>query len=203
MTAPGASHALTAPDALPVVEIFDSIQGEGCHAGTPATFIRLQGCNLRCPWCDTPHGIPRAGGRPMTVAGIAAAVRLPLVILTGGEPLLHDCGALVAALQARGVRVAVETNATAYRPWVDAANWVCASPKPPAYRIHPRLRPHELKFVVDERFSPEVVPPDFTGPVSLQPESNRPEMVQKALALLGDHPRWRLSLQIHKLLGLP
>lgn len=188
---------------LPVAEVFHSLQGEGYHSGTPATFVRLQGCNLRCPWCDTAHAIPRTGGRLMTAAEIAARVRRPFAVLTGGEPLLHDCGELVAALRERGAFVAVETNATAYRPWADAADWICASPKPPAYRIHPRLRPHELKYVVDEAFSPEVVPADFPGPVFLQPESHRPASLRKALALLESRPRWRLSLQVHKLIGLP
>lgn len=188
---------------LPVLEIFDSLQGEGYHTGTPATFIRLQGCNLRCPWCDTPGSIPREGGRAMTVAEILEQVHLPFVVLTGGEPLLHGCAGLVAALKARGCRVAVETNATLHQPWLEAADWVCASPKPPRYAIHPRLRPDELKYVVDDRFMPEVVPGDFPGPIFLQPESCRRASIDRALAILREHPRWRLSLQIHKWLGIP
>lgn len=193
---------MTKDPRLPVTEIFHSVQGEGCQAGRPATFIRLQGCNLRCSWCDTAHAIPRRGGRLLGVTEIVAEVRRPFVVLTGGEPLLHDCAALVAALHERGAFVAVETNGTCHRPWADKADWVCASPKPPDYRLHPRLRPHELKYVVDEGFSPAVVPRRFTGPVSLQPESNRPEMVEKALRLLEAHPGWRLSLQLHKLIGI-
>jgi organic radical activating enzyme len=107
---------------LPVVELFHSIQGEGTRTGEPSTFIRLAGCNLRCTWCDTPYSWSSEGVKAAERVGIdelAGRVTERAVVLTGGEPMLHQrrLPALVAALRERGVEhVTVETNATVWDP---------------------------------------------------------------------------------------
>jgi organic radical activating enzyme len=111
---------------MKVNEIFYSLQGEGCHSGTPAVFVRLSGCNLRCPFCDTRH----EHGTEMSVAEVVEAVRqypAHLVVVTGGEPALQLTPSLVDALHAAGRRVAVETNGT--RPLPANVDWVTLSPK--------------------------------------------------------------------------
>lgn len=105
---------------LPVVEIFHSIQGEGTRVGEPATFMRFAGCNLRCSWCDTPYSWNREGlaaARATPIAEIAASARERAVVLTGGEPMLHQrrLAALIAALREHDVtHITVETNATIF-----------------------------------------------------------------------------------------
>lgn len=228
-------------------EIFDSVQGEGVWLGIPATFVRLQGCNLRCSWCDTkaawkvmsgtdempqapvtqnrPHlqqvpGIPAMGEMPkipvsMTAADILDKVRFEHVILTGGEPLLHDLTELLAVLARAGKKVHIETNGT--QPWLAGypdGVWVTVSPKRESgYRVHPSLRnvAGEYKFVVDEAFDPSVLA-EFVQkgkglaltqvPVLLSPENARPEMVRKAMDILFRFPECRLTLQVHKLIHI-
>lgn len=108
--------------ALPIVEIFHSIQGEGTRVGEPATFIRLAGCNLRCTWCDTPYSWSREGiaaARKMTLTELASSVTESSVVITGGEPMLHGrhLPALIDELRLAGVHhVTVETNATLFDP---------------------------------------------------------------------------------------
>ena len=109
-----------------VNEIFYSLQGEGYYSGTPAVFVRLSGCNLRCPFCDTRH----ESGREMSEKEIVEAVgQYPArhVVVTGGEPALQLTESLVDALHAVGRYVAVETNGT--HPLPDNVDWVTLSPK--------------------------------------------------------------------------
>lgn len=182
-------------DTLPVNEIFYSLQGEGFHTGTPAVFVRLSGCNLSCPFCDTVHTVHT----PMTVSDISAAVArypAPTVILTGGEPSLHDLTALIDALHSLGRRVHIETNGT--RPLPDSIDWITCSPKPGGEVVLPRC--DELKIVYtgqDVEAIAEKLPADRHF---LQPCSGRniPEVINYILR----HPRWRLSLQTHKLLDI-
>jgi 7-carboxy-7-deazaguanine synthase len=201
-----------------VIEVFDSVQGEGIWTGVPMTFVRFAGCNasdlgLGCvAWCDTPDSWDPSAGSEMTAEQVASAARLPRVCLTGGEPLLHgDMFAdLVGLLQRSGRKVHVETNGTLDLPRASRPDWVTVSPKPPDHRISGGLLGliHEIKLVVDGSFREEVaesLAESHPGvSVCLQPEwSQLSESGLKAAALVMKHPEWRLSIQLHRFLGLP
>lgn len=196
-------------------EIFYSLQGEGYHSGMPAVFVRLSGCNLRCPFCDTDF----ATYREMSAEDIAAAVRTlsesasaegksmveqsmpkrskPLIVLTGGEPALQADEALVAALHGTGMSVCIETNGTHALP--DGIDWVTCSPKE-GTRLA-LTRADELKVVLTEGVEPEQWVQQirckhlFLQPCSCQ---NTEQVVEYVLR----HPHWRLSLQTHKYLHI-
>ncbi len=205
-----------------VKEIFLTLQGEGGQAGRPAVFCRFAGCNLWsgreqdragavCNFCDTDFvGMDGGGGgRFATADDLALAVEAAwrggsndrLVVLTGGEPLLQVDEALIAALHARGFSLALETNGTlAVPPGVD---WICVSPKAQAPLA--QLSGHELKLVYPQR---DVDPARFEGLAFerflLQPMDGpaRAENTEAAIAYCLAHPRWRLSVQTHKYLGI-
>ena len=171
---PGAGASSAA--SLRVLEIFDSLQGEGYWTGVPMTFVRLTGCNapdlaLDClQWCDTRSSWSRSAGEEVAVADIVERARYPRMCLTGGEPLLQREGVaeLLASAHAAGLRVHVETNGTIGPeppPAVDAPraggpgsggldfDWVVVSPKPPDFIVAPGWTDlvDELKLVADER----------------------------------------------------
>lgn len=130
----------------PVVEIFGpTIQGEGVDQGVAAHFVRFGGCDYRCSWCDTPHAVipaeVRRNAQRMTAEDIGEACRardnsarsyVPWIILTGGNPALHDLGELVTELHASGYLVAVETQGSRWRNWMGRVDRLCVSPKPPS-----------------------------------------------------------------------
>ncbi len=206
-----------------VKEIFFTLQGEGMQAGRPAVFCRFSGCNLWsgrevdrpaavCTFCDTDFvGTSADGGRFPDPAALARAVAQrwpagasrarPLVVCTGGEPLLQLDDAAVEALHAEGFEVAIETNGTLPAP--AGIDWICVSPKARAELA--LTAGDELKLVYPQ---PMAMPEAFAHlrfrHFSLQPmdgpdhEANTRAAVAYCLA----HPQWRLSLQTHKLLGL-
>jgi organic radical activating enzyme len=192
----------------PVHEIFDSIQGEGVWTGIPATFIRLQGCNLRCPWCDTKDTWSGAS-KDMTPSDILSKIHFEHVIITGGEPLLHDLTDLLERLDTANKKIHIETNGT--QPWKESYPtdaWITVSPKMESdYSIHSSLqaRVNEYKFVVDDAFNPDRVA-DYLSYKSqiiyLSPENVRPEMVKKAIDIVYKYPHCRLMVQVHKLIGV-
>jgi 7-carboxy-7-deazaguanine synthase len=125
----------------PVVEIFGpTIQGEGVDQGVPAHFIRFGGCDFRCDWCDTPYAVlpaeVRANATKMSTDDILEHLRqyswAPWIILTGGNPALHDLEDLVDELHDCGFLVAVETQGSRWREWMRKLDRVCVSPKPPS-----------------------------------------------------------------------
>jgi 7-carboxy-7-deazaguanine synthase len=205
-----------------VKEIFYTLQGEGANAGRPAVFCRFAGCNLWtgreadrdravCTFCDTDFvGVEADGGKFESASDLAAAVasRWPatgtenrFVVCTGGEPLLQLDSAAVDALHAEGFTVAVETNGTQSAP--AGIDWICVSPKAQAPIVIERG--HELKLVYPQ---PGVDPDRFASmPFEhffLQPMDG-PDLAkntQLSLAYCLSHPRWRLSIQTHKLLGI-
>jgi 7-carboxy-7-deazaguanine synthase (Cx14CxxC type) len=207
-----------------VKEIFYTLQGEGAHAGRPAVFCRFAGCNLWsgseedraqavCNFCDTDFIGTNGpgGGRFETATDLADAVArqwtanqsgIPYVVCTGGEPLLQLDEAAVDAFHARGFEVAVETNGTQTPP--RGIDWICVSPKAGApLRL---TSGHELKLVYPQ---PAAMPERFEHldfqRFYLQPMDgpDRERNMQLAVKYCLDHPRWRLSLQTHKLLGIP
>lgn len=188
-------------------ELFYSLQGEGYHAGTPAVFIRLSGCNLQCPFCDTQH----QQGREMSEAEIAeAAANYPArhVVVTGGEPSLQLTRSLVDLLHKAGKHVAVETNGT--HPLPDNVDWITLSPKDaflPVAAAHVVLgRCDEIKLVYTGAPLPEY--PDlhvrhlFLQPCDTGQEDRNRQLLAEAINYCLQHPEWRLSLQTHKLTGI-
>jgi 7-carboxy-7-deazaguanine synthase (Cx14CxxC type) len=207
-----------------VKEIFYTLQGEGTHAGRPAVFLRFSRCNLWtgreedraraiCQFCDTDFiGTDGPGGgrfaTPETLA-LAVAAAWPeasferrMVVCTGGEPLLQLDGAAVAALQAAGFWVAVETNGTRVPP--PGVDWLCVSPKVGADLIV--KVGDELKLVYPQvGGDPETYEHLEFGSYRLQPMDG-PRLAENTSAAVDyclKHPRWGLSLQTHKYLGIP
>ncbi|MDP6779195.1 MAG: 7-carboxy-7-deazaguanine synthase QueE [Candidatus Latescibacteria bacterium] len=193
---------LSAGEPLQVNEIFYSIEGEGLRVGQPTTFVRLSRCNLRCAFCDTDFD----RHKKMTVGEILAAVgrfTARWVSLTGGEPLGQNIVPLCRELRAAEYRIQVETNGTLDPDLelLDLIDHWTVSPK--RRQIAPGLRRiTELKYIVGETFTEDVVDESRAETIYLQPESNRPEHLEKALEILIDHPDWRLSCRIHRMLGL-
>jgi 7-carboxy-7-deazaguanine synthase (Cx14CxxC type) len=206
-----------------VKEIFFTLQGEGFNTGTPAVFCRFSGCNLWtgreehrsiavCQFCDTDFvGTDGpGGGKFRSASDLAEAVAAAwaaesdderLVVCTGGEPLLQLDGEAVEALHAEGFRVAVETNGTVAPP--DGLDWVCMSPKAGADLV--LTSGDELKLIYPQKgLEPEdVVQLSFQNRF-LQPMDGpeREENTARAVQYCLEHPRWRLSLQTHKYLGI-
>ena len=210
--------------AYSVKEIFYTLQGEGANAGRAAVFCRFAGCNLWsgretdrasavCQFCDTDFvGTGPDGGRFADARSLAAAVAAgwprdhderahPLVVCTGGEPLLQLDAALVDALHDRGFEIAIETNGTQLPP--DDIDWICVSPKANADLV--LTRGNELKLVFPQEGGlPERYEALDFDHFFLQPMDG-PSVVEHTRAALRyclEHPRWRLSLQTHKLLGI-
>jgi 7-carboxy-7-deazaguanine synthase (Cx14CxxC type) len=206
-----------------VKEIFLTLQGEGGQAGRPAVFCRFSGCNLWsgreadrahavCNFCDTDFvGVDGpGGGKFATPADLAAAVAAQwiggaerrLVVCTGGEPLLQLDPPLIAALHQAGFEIALETNGTL--PVPPGVDWICVSPKAQAPLA--QTRGQELKLVFPQV---GVDPARFEGldfeRFFLQPMDgpDRTAATQAAVAYCLAHPKWRLSVQSHKYLGLP
>ncbi|HZJ03447.1 MAG TPA: 7-carboxy-7-deazaguanine synthase QueE [Thermoleophilia bacterium] len=201
-----------------VLEVFDSLQGEGLWAGAPMTFVRLAGCNaplegLACVrWCDTPQSWDPESGREVEVEELAGQLGMPRVCLTGGEPLLQaeESVRFSRLLAKRGIALHLETNGTVALPAGVSFAWVTVSPKPPAYEVDSsfRARIDELKLIVDGEFDAEIgerLESEFPqAAISIQPEAEGgQDMVHSAVDMVLSHPHWRLSLQLHKLLGLP
>ncbi len=206
-----------------VKEIFKTLQGEGAQAGRAAVFCRFAGCNLWsgreadratavCRFCDTDFvGTDGpGGGRFDDAEALARAIgnawagetRQRFVVFTGGEPLLQLDAALVAAVHARGFEIAVETNGT--QEAVPGIDWICVSPKAGApLRLR---RGHELKLVYPQ---PEIDPAELRALAFdhfwLQPMDG-PDLTPNTVAAIDyclSHPPWRLSVQMHKLVGIP
>lgn len=181
-------------------EIFYSLQGEGRWTGTPAVFVRMSGCNLRCPFCDTDF----AASTPMTAAQIVDAVTAfgaKHTIITGGEPLLQLDATLVDALKDAGQTVHVETNGTIPSP-SPRIDWITCSPKEDGVlRISP-ADVSEVKVVMSrDGLDPEPYAGIFPDALKyLQPCScrNTAEVVEYIKA----HPHWTLSLQTHKMIDI-
>jgi 7-carboxy-7-deazaguanine synthase (Cx14CxxC type) len=205
-----------------VKEIFYTLQGEGHHTGRPAVFCRFSGCNLWtgreadrasavCTFCDTDFvGVGPDGGKFATADALADAIAAQwptvdggtrYVVCTGGEPLLQLDADAITALHARGFEVAVETNGT--QPAPHGLDWICVSPKATA----PVALTHgsELKLVYPQ---PSAMPERFDGLAFehfyLQPMDGPrvAENTQDAIAYCLAHPRWKLSTQVHKAIGV-
>lgn len=184
-----------------VNEIFYSLQGEGFHTGRPAVFLRLSGCNRSCPFCDTDH----SSGSIMTATDIAAQIAAfpsRFVVVTGGEPLLQLDRELIDALKNLGAEIAVETNGSL--PVPPGVDWVTCSPKDTPWAID---RVDELKIVFDGR-DVEAIAAAFPSArhLYLQPlhdAATATANTEATVDYIKAHPRWRLSLQTHRLINIP
>ncbi|WP_337267435.1 7-carboxy-7-deazaguanine synthase [Oryzifoliimicrobium ureilyticus] len=206
-----------------VKELFKTLQGEGAQAGRAAVFCRFAGCNLWsgreedrakavCQFCDTDFiGTDGMGGGKFSTAAVLARAiaetwgpetRRRYVVFTGGEPLLQLDEALVVAVHAEGFEIAIETNGTLTPP--PGIDWICVSPKAGAPLM--LTDGNELKLVYPQpALMPEALPRLSFDHYFLQPMDG-PDREANTAAITAyclDHPQWRLSLQTHKLIGIP
>lgn len=205
-----------------VKEIFKTLQGEGAHTGRAAVFCRFAGCNLwsgreqdrasaQCRFCDTDFvGVDgTGGGRFADPESLAKAIEAEwagpaegrYVVLTGGEPLLQVDGTLVDALHALGFEIGVETNGT--QPALDGLDWICVSPKGGTELV--LTSGNELKLVYPQaNASPNQYENLSFDHFYLQPMycEIAATYTEKAINYCMDNPRWRLSLQTHKTVGI-
>ncbi len=197
--------------ALPVMEHFYTLQGEGFHQGRAAYFIRLGGCDVGCVWCDVKDSWD-AGKHPKhNIEYLISNVEktaAKLVVITGGEPLMHNLDALTAALQAKGFETNIETSGA--HPLSGNWDWICLSPKKfkaPLADILPLA--NELKVVIfnksdfdwAEEYAQQVSP---NCKLYLQPEWDKAAVVTPLIIeYIKANPQWELSLQIHKYINVP
>ncbi len=196
---------------LPVMEHFYTLQGEGYHQGKAAYFIRLGGCDVGCVWCDVKESWDAEKHPLLKIEDLIFNIeqtRAKLVVVTGGEPLMHNLDALTAALQAKGFETNIETSGA--HPMSGSWNWICLSPKKfkaPLPEILPLA--NELKVVVFNKSDLEWAE-QYAALVSpgcrlyLQPEWDKASVVTPlVIDYIKQHPQWELSLQIHKYIHVP
>jgi len=196
---------------LPVMEHFYTIQGEGNHQGKAAYFIRLGGCDVGCIWCDVKDSWD-ASKHPLvsvaTLTDIVSATPTKLVVITGGEPLMHNLTKLTASLKAKGFETNIETSGS--HPLSGTWDWICLSPKKfkaPLPEVVPFA--NELKVVIfnksdfewAEKYAAQV---STTCKLFLQPEWDKAAIVTPLIIeYIKAHPQWQLSLQVHKYINVP
>ena len=196
---------------LPVMESFYTIQGEGFYQGRAAYFIRLGGCDVGCVWCDVKESWDADKHPKVNIDELVQEVKntpAELVVITGGEPLMHDLTMLTKKLQAVDLQTNIETSGSS--PLSGSWNWICLSPKKfkaPLPEVVPFA--NELKIIVfnktdfkwAEEFAAQVSP---ACKLYLQPEWSKSEEIT---ALIVDYikanPKWELSLQLHKYINVP
>lgn len=191
---------------MKINEIFYSVQGEGFHAGTPAVFIRFSGCNLKCPFCDTNHFT----GNEMSVSDIIEEItKYParLIIITGGEPSLFLTDELVNKLHDKGKYVSVETNGTNKLP--SSVDWVTLSPKDNFVKnaVPVNQRYDEVKVVFDgnqnvDKYLSIPAKQYYLQPCDTGNETLNKEIINKTLEHCMKEGKWRISIQIHKILNV-
>ena len=196
---------------LPVMEHFYTIQGEGYYQGRAAYFIRLGGCDVGCVWCDVKDSWDAEKHPKFNIEYLLLNIEktpAKLVVITGGEPLMHNLDELTAALQSKGFETNIETSG-AY-PLSGNWNWICVSPKKfkaPLPEILPLA--NELKVVVFNRSDFEWAEKyaALVSPVCklyLQPEWDKAaEITPLLIEYIKQNPQWELSLQIHKYINVP
>ena len=196
---------------LPVMEDFYTLQGEGFHQGKAAYFIRLGGCDVGCVWCDVKDSWDAEKHPKFKVESLKLKVKetpAEIVVITGGEPLMHDLTELTKELQAAGLKTHIETSGA--HPLSGSWDWVCLSPKKfkaPLQGIIPLA--NELKIIVfnksdfdwAEKYAAFVSP---SCKLFLQPEWDKAaEITPLIIEYIKAHPQWELSLQIHKYINVP
>jgi 7-carboxy-7-deazaguanine synthase len=197
--------------ALPVMEHFYTIQGEGFHQGRAAYFIRLGGCDVGCVWCDVKDSWDASKHPMMAIDTLVDEVKktaAELVVITGGEPLMHNLDLLTKKLQEAGLETNIETSGSS--PLSGSWDWICLSPKKFKAPL-PEVVPYanELKIVVfnksdftwAEEFAEQVSP---NCKLYLQPEWSKASIVTPLIVeYIKENPKWELSLQLHKYINVP
>jgi 7-carboxy-7-deazaguanine synthase len=197
--------------ALPVMEAFYTLQGEGFHQGKAAYFIRLAGCDVGCVWCDVKESWDRNLYPLQTVEEIVAdAKKHPgkLIVITGGEPTMHDLEELTKQLHEEGFEINMETSGSS--PLTGNINWITLSPKKFKAPLPEFLEvANELKIIVfnksdfkwAEEYAAKVSPSCL---LYLQPEWEKSDVMTPLIVdYIKDHPKWRFSLQTHKYIHVP
>lgn len=206
---------------LPVMESFYTLQGEGYHQGRAAYFIRLGGCDVGCVWCDVKESWDESKHPRFNIDEIisktiketsnqqpATSNHKPIVVITGGEPLMHNLDALTKALHDAGFQTNIETSGS--HPLSGEWDWICLSPKKfkkPLEEICPKAS--ELKVVVFNKHDFSWAE-EYAAKVSpeckryLQPEWDKAaEMTPLIIEYIKANPQWELSLQLHKYINVP
>ncbi len=193
------------------MEAFYTLQGEGFHQGKAAYFIRLAGCDVGCFWCDVKDSWNAEKHPRITLQNIvsdAQQFHSKLIVITGGEPLMHNLDKLTQMLQHKGFETNIETSGS--HPLSGNWNWICVSPK--KFKVPlPAILPlaNELKVVVcnksdfkwAEQYAEKV---SENCKLYLQPEWDKREIVTPLItSYIKENPKWQLSLQVHKYIGLP
>ena len=205
------SQVLQQSITYPVMEHFYTLQGEGKYTGTAAYFIRLGGCDVGCVWCDVKESWDADAHPKVSVEFLVDTVKAfpgELVVITGGEPAMHDLTDLVDALHAAGKYVAIETSGA--HPLTGNVDWYTFSPK--KFKAHVQeaySKASELKIVIyhksDFEWAEEHarnVSPDCK--LYLQPEWSKQErLLPELIDYVKNHPKWTVSLQTHKYLNIP
>lgn len=194
----------------PIMEHFHTIQGEGLHSGKSAYFIRTGGCDVKCWWCDVKDSWDESIHPRVTVKELvnrALNSNPAFVVITGGEPLLHDLGPLTREIHQAGLKVHIETSGSSV--FSGDIDWVTLSPKrfkKPLDEIYSLV--NELKVVVltkkDLIWAEEHAakcPPDTV--LLLQPEWDTPKSIGLIVDYVKNNPKWGISLQTHKFLSIP
>lgn len=194
----------------PVMEHFYTLQGEGFWAGNAAYFIRLAGCDVGCSWCDVKESWDHTKHNYFTLEEIQSLLKdcpAEIVVVTGGEPTLYDLVPLTAMIKSLGKRTHIETSGT--NPLTGLWDWITFSPKRFKRCLDEyKLCAHELKVIIahknDLRWAKEFesdMNPE--GKLYIQPEwEERKKMEPLAIEFIKENPRWKLSLQTHKYLGI-
>lgn len=197
------------PTKYRVTEIFNSLQGEGFHSGRPAIFVRFQGCNLRCSWCDTAKSISKqVPCDKYTQSELINEIKKKtehgnrFIVFTGGEPTLQLNRRLVSRLRTEGYQIAVETNGTIKLDF--KVDWLTVSPKPTGpFR---QTEGDELKVVypdADHKLLSRYLNYSFTHYyISPMWNDDYEQNLEKAIEYCIENPPWKLSLQIHKIIGV-
>jgi 7-carboxy-7-deazaguanine synthase len=196
---------------LPVMEHFYTLQGEGYHQGKAAYFIRLGGCDVGCVWCDVKDSWDAEKHPKFDVRSLKLEVKetpAEIVVITGGEPLMHNLDELTEEFQTAGLKMHIETSG-AY-PLSGLWDWICLSPKKFKAPLEPVLHlANELKVVVfnksdfdwAEKYAALVSP---SCKLYLQPEWDKAaEVTPMIIGYIKENPQWELSLQIHKYINVP
>lgn len=197
--------------ALPLMEHFYTLQGEGRFSGQASYFIRLGGCDVGCIWCDVKDSW-EASKHPIvevnTLVDFVSISQSPIAVITGGEPLIHDLNGLTASLQNIGVRTHIETSGA--HPLSGSWDWICLSPKKFKSPLNEVVvKANELKVVIYNKSDFEWAE-KFASMVSsdcllyLQPEwSKSAEVNPLIISYIKENPRWIFSLQTHKFIDIP
>jgi organic radical activating enzyme len=197
--------------ALPLMEHFYTIQGEGYFQGSAAYFIRLGGCDVGCVWCDVKESWDASLHPPVEVDAIvsyAVDAKSPIAVITGGEPAMYNLGDLTSALHRSGVRTHIETSGV--YELTGEWDWICFSPKKfKAPNPSVASTAHELKVIVYNKSDFEWAEQHAAAVNSecklfLQPEwSREKEMLPFIIEYVKQNPRWKISLQVHKYMNIP